>query len=68
MFVIVQVDKNSRQFQLRTTDQKQITVVLSEPLGEYLDGVIQIRGRFDGQRIQAHSYNVLLPDVAADFG
>lgn len=53
---------------LKTTDQKQIPVVLPEPVGEYLDGVVQIRGKFDGQKIQAMSYNMILPELSEDFG
>lgn len=53
---------------LKTTDQKQIPVYLAEPVGEYLDGIIQIRGKFDGKNIQAVSYNMILPDQSEDFG
>lgn len=53
---------------LKTTDQKQIPVFLPEPVGEYLDGIVQIRGKFDGQKIQAKSYNIILPELSEDFG
>nr|CAH0111512.1 unnamed protein product [Daphnia galeata] len=58
---------NGRQFMLKTTDQKNIQVVLSQPIGEHLEGLVQVRGMFDGQRIQAESYNLLLPETFADF-
>lgn len=41
---------------------------MAEPLSEYLDGLIQVRGRFDGQRIQCLSYNQLLNEISQDFG
>lgn len=56
------------RFTLKTTDQKQIPVVLRKPIGEYLDGPIQIRGKFDGQKIQALSYSMILADISGDFG
>ncbi|XP_046656664.1 uncharacterized protein LOC124349822 [Daphnia pulicaria] len=62
-----EVASNGRQFMLKTTDQKSIQVVLSQPIGEHLDGMVQIRGKFDGQRIQAESYNLLLPELTRDF-
>lgn len=62
------MSKNNRQFTLKTTDHKQIPVTLAEPVGEYLDGMIQIRGKYDGQRIQAITYNMLLPELCTDFG
>ena len=30
--------------------------------------MVQVRGKFDGQRIQAESYNLLLPELTGDFG
>ncbi len=30
--------------------------------------MVQVRGKFDGQRIQAESYNLLLPELIGDFG
>ncbi|KAI9557626.1 hypothetical protein GHT06_017454 [Daphnia sinensis] len=62
-----EIANNSRQFTLKTTDQKHIQVVLSQPIAEHLEGMVQVRGKFDGQRIQAQSYNMLLPELAADF-
>jgi hypothetical protein len=85
-----QIAHNGRQFMLKTTDQKNIQVVLSQPvrklfeihlqhksklcikcscqIGEHLEGLVQVRGMFDGQRIQAESYNLLLPEISSDFG
>ena len=85
-----QIAHNGRQFMLKTTDQKNIQVVLSQPvrklfeihlqhksklcikcscqIGEHLEGLVQVRGMFDGQRIQAESYNLLLPELTRDFG
>lgn len=37
-------------------------------MDEYLDGLVEIRGQFDGQRIQAQSYVHLLNDICTDFG
>ena len=41
---------------------------MSEPLGEYLNNLIQIRGQFDGRRIEATSYSQFLPEMTEDFG
>jgi hypothetical protein len=43
-------------------------MLCSLQIGEHLDGMVQIRGKFDGQRIQAESYNLLLPELTRDFG
>jgi len=41
---------------------------MTEPIGEYLNNLIQIRGQFDGRRIEAASYSQFLPEMTEDFG
>ena len=63
-----QLSSNGKEFKLQTTDKKKIPVVMNEPFGEYIDNLIQIRGRFDGRRIEAESYSQFLPEMTEDFG
>lgn len=65
---LFQMKTNSKQFMLKTTDGKSVPVNMSRPIDECLDGLLQIRGIFDGQKIQGQSYNHLLKEICEDFG
>jgi len=62
-----QVSGSGKEFKLKTTDNKNIPVIMTEPIGEYLNNLIQIRGQFDGRRIEAASYSQFLPEMTEDF-
>jgi len=62
-----EVSGSGKEFKLKTTDNKNIPVIMTEPIGEYLNNLIQIRGQFDGRRIEAASYSQFLPEMTEDF-
>lgn len=62
------MNPNSKQFTLKTTDGKNIVTIMSRPMDECVDGLVQIRGQYDGQKIQAQGYTHLIPEISSDFG
>jgi len=59
--------KSGREFTLKTTDGKKVQVSLQEPVGEYLDGLVEVRGSFDGRRLAAEHYQPFLREMSDDF-
>lgn len=64
----LQLAKSGREFTLKTTDGKKVQVSLQEPVGEYLDGLVEVRGSFDGRRLAAEHYQPFLREMSDDFG
>ncbi|ELU15457.1 hypothetical protein CAPTEDRAFT_203407 [Capitella teleta] len=46
-----QLSSNGMSFELQTSDEVKVTVMLQEPVQEYLDGVVEVHGMVD-QRLQ----------------
>ena len=41
---------------------------MREPAGEYMNGLIEVRGQFDGRKINASTYLQFLREMTEDFG
>ena len=62
------MSSNGKEFTLKATDGKRIPVILREPIGEYIEGLVEVRGHFDGRKLNASNYMQFLREAAEDFG
>ncbi|GAU99445.1 replication protein A 14 kDa subunit [Ramazzottius varieornatus] len=57
--IVENVEGNGRSFRLQSPDKKSVIIRMKEPLGEPIDGLIEVEGFVTGQNaIDCHMYTL----------
>ncbi|XP_013776804.1 replication protein A 14 kDa subunit-like [Limulus polyphemus] len=63
---VVQIDNSGKSFKMKSSDNQVITVIMEEPLGELLQGVIEVEGVVHNPKAVVCKRYFMFPQEAAE--